>query len=179
MTGSALPQSSQKTDAGAFSAPHFEQRLDNGLPHAAQNFLPVLLSVPHFEQCMPRHLGEKAGLFCIIRRTPATSAAALRYSEGHCWGRGGRKIAGASFASMNRGSASCWFTYAATFGHRPRRASGHPQPGRIECSRRQSTAMRLKAFIAGCARMNWNSEVYHCSASASDFAPRATMPVAV
>ena len=26
---------------GAFSAPHFGQRLDSGLPHAAQNFLPV------------------------------------------------------------------------------------------------------------------------------------------
>ncbi len=46
---SALPQSSQNTDDGAFSAPHFGHLLDIGLPHAAQNFLPVLLSVPHFE----------------------------------------------------------------------------------------------------------------------------------
>jgi hypothetical protein len=50
LTASALPQSSQNTDAGAFSAPHFGQRLDSELPHAAQNFLPVVLSVPHFVQ---------------------------------------------------------------------------------------------------------------------------------
>src|SRR3984893_14718985 len=47
---SAAPQSSQKADDGAFSAPHFEQRLDRGLPHAAQNFLLVVLSVPHLLQ---------------------------------------------------------------------------------------------------------------------------------
>jgi hypothetical protein len=47
---SAVPQSSQNADAGAFSAPHFGQRLDSGLPHAAQNFLPLVLSVPHLVQ---------------------------------------------------------------------------------------------------------------------------------
>src|SRR3984893_7002475 len=47
---SAAPQSSQKADDGAFSAPHFEQRLNRGLPHAAQNFLLVVLSVPHLVQ---------------------------------------------------------------------------------------------------------------------------------
>ena len=47
---SAVPQSSQNADAGAFSAPHFGQRLDNGLPQAAQNFLLVVLSVPHLVQ---------------------------------------------------------------------------------------------------------------------------------
>jgi hypothetical protein len=46
------PQSSQNADAGAFAAPHFGQRLDSGLPHAGQNFLPVVLSVPHFVQCI-------------------------------------------------------------------------------------------------------------------------------
>src|SRR5712691_7146569 len=47
---SAAPQSSQNADEGAFSAPHFGQRLDSGLPHAAQNFLLVVLSVPHLVQ---------------------------------------------------------------------------------------------------------------------------------
>jgi hypothetical protein len=32
------------------SAPHFAQQLGSGLPHSAQNFLPVVLSVPHFWQ---------------------------------------------------------------------------------------------------------------------------------
>jgi hypothetical protein len=45
-----LPQSSQNADEGAFSAPHFGQRLGSGLPHAAQNFLLVVLSVPHLVQ---------------------------------------------------------------------------------------------------------------------------------
>jgi hypothetical protein len=45
-----VPQSSQNADDGAFSAPHFGQRLDSGLPHAAQNFLLVVLSVPHLVQ---------------------------------------------------------------------------------------------------------------------------------
>src|SRR5271169_6868317 len=36
----ALPQSAQNLAAGALSEPQFEQRLDNGLPHSAQNFLP-------------------------------------------------------------------------------------------------------------------------------------------
>src|SRR6185312_14370961 len=47
---SALPQSSQNADEGAFSALQFAHRTDNGLPHAAQNLRPVLLSTPHFEQ---------------------------------------------------------------------------------------------------------------------------------
>src|SRR5690348_2713765 len=37
---SAVPQSSQNADEGAFSAPHFAHLRDSGLPHAAQNFLP-------------------------------------------------------------------------------------------------------------------------------------------
>src|SRR5712671_5948730 len=47
---SEVPQSSQNVDDGAFSAPHFGQRLDSGLPHAAQNFLFVVLSIPHLVQ---------------------------------------------------------------------------------------------------------------------------------
>lgn len=50
LLASALPQSSQNADEGAFAAPHFGQRLDSRLPHAAQNFLPVVLSVPHLVQ---------------------------------------------------------------------------------------------------------------------------------
>jgi hypothetical protein len=45
-----VPQSSQNADEGAFSAPHFGQRRDSWLPHAAQNFLFVVLSVPHLVQ---------------------------------------------------------------------------------------------------------------------------------
>ena len=45
-----MPQSSQNADEGAFSAPHFAQRWDIGLPHAAQNFLLVVLSVPQLVQ---------------------------------------------------------------------------------------------------------------------------------
>ena len=45
-----VPQSSQNADEGTFAAPHFGQRLDSGLPHAAQNFLFVVLSVPHLVQ---------------------------------------------------------------------------------------------------------------------------------
>ena len=48
-----MPQSSQNADEGAFSAPHFGQRLDSGLPHAAQNFLPLVLSVPQLVQRIP------------------------------------------------------------------------------------------------------------------------------
>src|SRR6185437_6889263 len=44
----ALPQSSQNSDEGAFSPPHFGQRFVSGLPQAAQNFRPVVLSAPHF-----------------------------------------------------------------------------------------------------------------------------------
>jgi hypothetical protein len=47
LPASAAPQSSQNAEEGAFSAPHFGQRIDNGLPQAAQNFLPVMLSAPH------------------------------------------------------------------------------------------------------------------------------------
>src|ERR1700730_14754290 len=46
----AAPPSSQNADDGAFSPPHFGQRLDSGLPHAAQNFLLVVLSVAHLVQ---------------------------------------------------------------------------------------------------------------------------------
>jgi hypothetical protein len=42
----AAPQSSKNADEGAFSATHFGQRLDSGLPHKAQNFRPVVLSFP-------------------------------------------------------------------------------------------------------------------------------------
>jgi hypothetical protein len=52
LPASAAPQSSQNADEGEFSAPHFGQRLDSGLPHAAQNFRPVVLSVPHLAQCI-------------------------------------------------------------------------------------------------------------------------------
>jgi len=45
-----VPQSSQNANEGAFSAPHFGQRLDSGLPHPGQNFLFVVLSVPHLVQ---------------------------------------------------------------------------------------------------------------------------------
>src|SRR5215813_7470696 len=44
------PQSSQNFAEGEFSAPHFGQRLDSGLPHSAQKFLPEVLSVPQLEQ---------------------------------------------------------------------------------------------------------------------------------
>jgi hypothetical protein len=47
-----LPQSSQNADDGAFPAPHFGQRRESGLPHAAQNRRPLVLSAPHFEQCI-------------------------------------------------------------------------------------------------------------------------------
>src|SRR5215470_17101125 len=47
---SEAPQSSQNFAEGEFSAPHFRQRLDSGLPHSAQKFLPEVLSMPHLEQ---------------------------------------------------------------------------------------------------------------------------------
>src|SRR5260221_10657999 len=43
LVASALPQSSQNSDAGAFSAPQLAHRLPSGFPHVAQNFLPLLL----------------------------------------------------------------------------------------------------------------------------------------
>jgi hypothetical protein len=55
LPASAVPQSSQNAEEGAFSAPHFGQRLESGLSQAAQNFLPVVVSVPHFAQRMPWH----------------------------------------------------------------------------------------------------------------------------
>jgi hypothetical protein len=58
---SAVPQSSQNADEGAFSAPHFGQRRDSGLPHAAQNFLLVVLSVPHLVQRMRLILSDSDG----------------------------------------------------------------------------------------------------------------------
>src|SRR5258708_1631637 len=62
---SAAPQSSQNPDEGAFSAPHFGQRRDSGLPHAAQNFLRVVLSVPHLVQRMRLILRDSDCPFCI------------------------------------------------------------------------------------------------------------------
>jgi hypothetical protein len=44
---SVVPHSSQHLDVALLYAAHLGQRLDRGLPHSAQNFLPVLLSVPH------------------------------------------------------------------------------------------------------------------------------------
>src|SRR5713101_6667937 len=46
----AAPQSPQNLDAGAFSAPHFGQRIASPLPHWEQNFLPARFSVSHLEQ---------------------------------------------------------------------------------------------------------------------------------
>jgi hypothetical protein len=70
---SAAPQSSQNADEGAFSAPHFAQLRDSGLPHAAQNFLAVVLSVPQFEQ----RIGLlRAG--CYLANSSNSALASLR-----------------------------------------------------------------------------------------------------
>src|SRR5216684_1916465 len=61
LPASAAPQSSQNADEGAFSAPHFGQRLARRLPHAAQNFLLVVLSVPHLVQRMRLILRDSDG----------------------------------------------------------------------------------------------------------------------
>jgi hypothetical protein len=50
IASSTFPQKRQNRSESVFSAPHFGQRLDGGLPHAAQNFLLVVLSVPHLVQ---------------------------------------------------------------------------------------------------------------------------------
>src|ERR1700675_4267448 len=50
LPASTAPRSSENADDGAFSAPHLAHRLGSGLPHAAQNFLPVVLSVSHLVQ---------------------------------------------------------------------------------------------------------------------------------
>lgn len=73
LRASALPQSSQNTDEGAFSAPHFGQRAANGPPHTAQNFLLVVLSFPHLVHCiaLPR---LEAGMSCITRRREQTDS---------------------------------------------------------------------------------------------------------
>jgi hypothetical protein len=63
-----VPQSSQNADEGAFSAPHLGQRLDNGLPHAAQNFLFVVLSVPHLVQRIALPGNRATRPSCITRR---------------------------------------------------------------------------------------------------------------
>jgi hypothetical protein len=76
LPASALPQSSQNSDAGAFSELHFGQLFESGLPHAAQNFLPVLLSVPHFEQRIAFYLKERDTLFLNHGARTATIAKA-------------------------------------------------------------------------------------------------------
>jgi hypothetical protein len=59
---------------GAFSAPHFGQRLDSGLPQVAQNFLPVVLSFPHLVQRIALPPKERATeSLCIIRCRLPTS----------------------------------------------------------------------------------------------------------
>ena len=69
-----MPQSSQNADEGAFSAPHFGQLRDSGLPHAAQNFLLVVLSVPHLVQRMRLILRDSDGSpSFIIQHRAATS----------------------------------------------------------------------------------------------------------
>ena len=73
LPASAAPQSSQNADEGAFSAPHFGQRLDNGLPQVAQNFLPVVLSFPHLVQRIALPSERATDPFCIIRRRLATT----------------------------------------------------------------------------------------------------------
>src|SRR5216684_1119763 len=77
LPASAAPQSSQNADEGAFSAPHFGQRLDSGLPHAAQNFLFVVLSVPHLVQRMRLTLSQSAlwlTFATLARRRPSENA---------------------------------------------------------------------------------------------------------
>ena len=71
---SEAPQSSQNADEGAFSAPHFGHRLDSGLPHVAQNFLPVELSFPHLEQ--------RIALPSVMRPTPISTAFRTVRSSG-------------------------------------------------------------------------------------------------
>src|SRR5262249_508918 len=56
----AVPQSSQNLAAGELSAPDFTQRLDNGLPHSGQNFLPDVLSVLHLGQSITKHPAHRA-----------------------------------------------------------------------------------------------------------------------
>ena len=68
LRASAVPQSSQNADEGAFSAPHFAQRLDSELPQAAQNFLPVVLSVPHLLQRIALPGTQATDPSCITRR---------------------------------------------------------------------------------------------------------------
>jgi hypothetical protein len=64
-SASAVPQSSQKADEDSFSALHFGQRLDKGLPQAAQNFLPLVLSVPQLLQRIPLPGTGRICLPCI------------------------------------------------------------------------------------------------------------------
>jgi len=50
------------------------QRLEvTGLPHAAQNFLPVMLSFPHLAQRIAHPQKELPDPFCIILRRLATT----------------------------------------------------------------------------------------------------------
>src|SRR5208283_1890012 len=48
-----------KSGSKAFSEPHFGHLFSKGLPHSAQNFLPVLLSVPHFVQSIASPCRDK------------------------------------------------------------------------------------------------------------------------
>jgi hypothetical protein len=80
---SAVPQSSQNVDDGAFSAPHFEQRLDSGLPQAGQNFRPVLLSTPHLVQRIALPLRGTWPLVSLIGRKQRESAAPTEEQQKH------------------------------------------------------------------------------------------------
>src|SRR6185437_4667130 len=80
---SALPQSSQYADDGAFSAPHFAHRLVSGLPQEAQNFRPVVLSVPHFVQRIALPLRGTWPLVSLIGRKQRQSAAPTEEQQKH------------------------------------------------------------------------------------------------
>jgi len=79
-----------------FSAAHFGQLRDSGLPHAAQNFLLVVLSVPHFAQRIDAPPTNQAPDRFVSRN--------LRYGPA---GYGGRD------ATRSNGSANATTAYAA------------------------------------------------------------------
>jgi len=56
-----------------FSAAHFGQRLDSGLPHSAQNFLALVLSVPHLVQRIVLNPERATGFSIITKGSPGTS----------------------------------------------------------------------------------------------------------
>jgi len=66
-SASAVPQSSQKADEDSFSALHFGQRLDKGLPQAAQQACASIL------QSLNLHPGQRAD--------PARIAALTRFAQ--------------------------------------------------------------------------------------------------